>query len=294
MKSLGERLVAGLKNWRLRKKGAAPDETLDVGRVASESLEQPYNTQPKKKLSINITTTNPEEADTNTSGQIEPENRPETITPIREPQAPEDPTVQVGSPSEGKGANETPTAVSAAKTLQKRSATKKPRVKATDEPMADNQDVVPEAEVVLLSETHKVERTTDVSPKQPDEGLRQEILSTAVIADGVDQENDTASTNVEPINPPEALALREEQQTPKKPIPLAKRTAKKRKAAAVEIVTTATPALKPEQKRSRSRKPKSEDRPVTDKELADLEAENVRLKRLLDEKLKANRNTSEN
>src|SRR5690606_30206934 len=65
MKSLGERLVAGLRNWRSRKKGAASDETPDVERVASESLEQSYNTQPEK-LSINITTTNPEEADTNT------------------------------------------------------------------------------------------------------------------------------------------------------------------------------------------------------------------------------------
>ena len=293
MKSLGERLIAGLRNWRSRKKGTASDETPDVGRVASESLEQPYNTQPEK-LSINVTT-NPDEADINVTAQIEPENMPEDAAPIKEPQASEEPTVQAGSLGKGKGAGETPAAVPVAETRRKRSKAKKPMVQAKDEPVADNQDMVSEAETALSDETLEIESSVDVSPKQPERGLRQEKPSTAVIADGVDQENDTASTNVEPINSTEALGPVEEQQTPEEPTPLAKRAAKKRKAAAVEIVTTtATPALKPVQKRSRSRKPQSEDRPVTDMELAALEAENAELKHLLSERLKAKQDQSEN
>src|SRR5690606_13240161 len=137
-------------NWRLRKKGAASDETLDVGRVASESLEQPDYTQPEK-LSINVTT-NPDEADINVTAQIEPENMPEDAAPTKESHASEDPTVPAGSPSEGKGADETPAAVPAANTLRKRSASKTPRAKATDEPVADNQDMVSEAETALSDE----------------------------------------------------------------------------------------------------------------------------------------------
>lgn len=293
MKSLGERLVAGLRNWRSRKKGTASDETPDMERVASRNLEQPDNTQPEK-LSINVTVTDPVEADANTSGRIEPENRPETVASIEELQTSEDSNVQAGSPSDEKGDDEAPAAVPVAKMLRMGSASKKPSVKATDKPVADSQHVVPEAEIILPSETLEVESVVDVSPKQPERGLRQEKPSTEVISDGADQENGTASTRGEPINPPEALALDEEQQTPKKPIPLA-RAAKKRKTGAGEIVATAAaPTLKPVQKRSRLRKLKWEDGPVTDEELAELEAENTRLRRLVDEKLKAKRNKSKN
>ncbi|MEJ5020836.1 hypothetical protein WH297_13985 [Ochrobactrum vermis] len=58
-------------------------------------------------------------------------------------------------------------------------------------------------------------------------------------------------------------------------------------------VTIAAAPTSP-QKRSRVRKPKITDGQVTDEELAELEAENARLKLLLRERMQVKRNNSEN
>ncbi len=71
MKSLGKRLVAGLKSWRSRKKSALPDEMPDAGPTASESPEQLDPILPTR-LSIKVTTKDPDEENGKTTRPVEP------------------------------------------------------------------------------------------------------------------------------------------------------------------------------------------------------------------------------
>lgn len=71
MKSLGERLVARLKNWRSRKKSALPDELPDAGPAASESPEQLDPILPTR-LSIKVTTKDPDERNGKAAQKVEP------------------------------------------------------------------------------------------------------------------------------------------------------------------------------------------------------------------------------
>jgi len=69
-----------------------------------------------------------------------------------------------------------------------------------------------------------------------------------------------------------------------------------RKEEGIDEILASPPVLKSPQKQRRVRKPGplTEDGPVTDEELEELEAENARLKLLLNERLKAKQHGSEN
>jgi len=282
MKSLGERLFAGLKNWRSRKKDVPLDK---VPYVESETSAQ-SDQEPPERLSIKLTATDTDHAATRTSVQREPENPPEVLAPVDEPSTLGELSNKAEPPGEEKRADET----SAAKLLRKRAPTEKPTVKATDRPVIDQGRSKPELKAVLPNEPLETESVADVG--QPDQVLPGQGSAKVMMKDHGEDLRSTASAAIKPIDPPEMEATVEEPQVLEEAIRQVE-PVKQSKEGAVEN-DTAVPSDNPRNKRSRARKPKSEDGPVTDKELADLQAENDRLKLLLDEKLKAKRDKSEN
>ncbi|MFK3668308.1 hypothetical protein ACI2JN_24025 [Ochrobactrum teleogrylli] len=118
-------------------------------------------------------------------------------------------------------------------------------------------------------------------------------LSIKVTTKDPDEENDKATRQVELTPFQEVLSSTEEQKAPEEPSVVVKSERKEERA---DETITLPPVPKSPQKQRRVRKPgpKTEDGPVTDEELEELEAENARLKLLLNEQLKAKQDGSEN
>ena len=160
MKSLGERLVAGLKSWRSRKKSALPDEMPDAGPAASESPEQLDHILPTR-LSTKVTTKDPDEGNDKTTGRVELADSPEMLSPVEEPQAPQKAPVVVEP--ERKERTDDPVILSPVpKSPQKRLRTKIPSPKTGDGPVTDEELEELEAENarlrLLLNERQKAKQ----------------------------------------------------------------------------------------------------------------------------------------
>ncbi len=135
MRSLGERLVARLKSWR-SKKSALPDEKPDAGPEASKSPEQPDPILPKR-LSIKVTTKDPDEVSDKATRQAERAPLQEVLSSAEEPQAPEDPPVNVKPEQKEDQADETITLPPVPKSPQKRPRAKRPSPKTEDGSVTD-------------------------------------------------------------------------------------------------------------------------------------------------------------
>ncbi|WP_435655757.1 hypothetical protein [Brucella pituitosa] len=160
MKSLGERLVAGLKNWRSRKKSALPDEMPDAGPAASESPEQLDHILPTR-LSTKVTTKDPDEGNDKTTGRVELADSPEMLSPVEEPQAPQEAPVVV-EPERKEGTDEILASPPALKSPQKQPRARKPGPKTEDGPVTDEELEELEAENarlrLLLNERQKAKQ----------------------------------------------------------------------------------------------------------------------------------------
>ena len=130
------------------------------------------------------------------------------------------------------------------------------------------------------------------SPEHPDPILPTR-LSIKVTTKDSDEENSKTACPVEPVAISEVLSSAEEPKVPQEaPVVVEP----ERKEERIDETVTLPPIRKSPQKRLRAKRPspKIENGPVTDDELEELEAENARLKLLLNERLKAKQDGSEN
>ncbi len=149
MKSLAERLVAGLKSWRSRKKSALSDELPDAGPAASESAEQ-FDPILPTRLSIKVTTKATDEENDKATRQVELTPLQEVVSSTVEPPAPEEPPVNVKPEQKEEGADETITLPPVPKSPQKRPRAKKLSPKTEDGPVTDEELEELEAENTRL------------------------------------------------------------------------------------------------------------------------------------------------
>ena len=149
MKSLGRRLVAGLKSWRSRKKSPLPDELPDAGPAASESPEQLDPILPTR-LSIKVTTKDPDEENDKATRQAERAPLPEVLSSTEEQKAPEEPPLDVEPEQKEERANEAITLPPVPKSPQKQRRVRKPGPKTEDGPVTDEELAELEAENARL------------------------------------------------------------------------------------------------------------------------------------------------
>ena len=150
MKSLGKRLIAGLKSWRSRKKPALPDEMPDAGPAASESPEQPEPILPTR-LSIKVTTKDPDERNGKAAApKVEPVASSEVLSSAEEPKVPQEAPVVVEPERKEEGIDETVTLPPIRKSPQKRLRAKRPSSKTEDGPVTDEELEELEAENARL------------------------------------------------------------------------------------------------------------------------------------------------
>ncbi|KAB2766062.1 hypothetical protein F9K84_21210 [Brucella anthropi] len=138
MKSLGERLVARLKNWRSRKKSTLPDELPDAGPAAGESPEQPDRIL-QTRLSIQVTTKDPDEGNGNRTRQAEPVAFSEVLSCAEEPKVPQEAPVVVEPERKEERIDETVALPAVLKSSQKRPRAKKPGPTTEDGPVTDEE-----------------------------------------------------------------------------------------------------------------------------------------------------------
>jgi len=139
MKSLGQRLVAGLKSWRSRKNSALPEVMPDAGPEVSESPEQPEPILPTR-LSIKVTTKDFDEENDKATPQVELAPHQEVLSTIEEPQAPDDPPVDVKPERKVKRAEEAITLPSVPKSPQKQRRVRK-LVSKTEEGLVTDEEL---------------------------------------------------------------------------------------------------------------------------------------------------------
>ena len=149
MKSLGQRLVAGLKSWRSRKKPALPEEMPDAGPEVSETPEQPDPILPTR-LSIKVTTKATDEENDKATRQVELAPHQEVLSTTEEPQAPEDPPVDVKPKRKVERAEEAITLPSVPKSPQKQRRVRKLVSKTEEGPVTDEELEKLEAENARL------------------------------------------------------------------------------------------------------------------------------------------------
>lgn len=149
MKSLGERLVAGLKSWRSRKKSALSDELPDAGPAASESAEQLDPILPTR-LSIKVTTKDPDEVRDKATRQAELTPLQEVLSSTEEQKAPEELPLDVEPEQKEERADEAITLPPVPKSPQKQRRVRKPVQKTEDGPVTDEELEELEAENARL------------------------------------------------------------------------------------------------------------------------------------------------
>ncbi|MBJ6723059.1 hypothetical protein I2750_23175 [Bacillus sp. PR5] len=131
------------------------------------------------------------------------------------------------------------------------------------------------------------------SSEQPESILATRLSIKVTTTDPDEINGKAAAPKVEPVASSEVLSSAEEPKVPQEaPVVVEP----ERKEEGIDEILASPPVLKSLQKRPRAKRPnpKPEDGPVTDEELEELEAENARLKLLLNERLKAKQDGSEN
>ncbi|MBA8862487.1 hypothetical protein FHW19_004233 [Ochrobactrum anthropi] len=149
MKSLGQRLVAGLKSWRSRKKSTLPDELPDARSAASASPEQLDPIMPTHE-SIKVTTKDPDEVSDKATRQVEQAPLRAVLSPTEDPPAAEEPSVVVKPERKEERADEATTLPPVPKSPQKRPRAKRPGPKIENGPVTDEELEALEAENVRL------------------------------------------------------------------------------------------------------------------------------------------------
>ncbi|MEN4966840.1 hypothetical protein ABE562_20360 [Brucella intermedia] len=149
MKTLGERLVARLKNWRSRKKSTLPDELTDAGPAAGESSEQPEPILPTR-LSIKVTTNEPDERNGKAAQKVERVAFSEVLSFAEEPKVPQEVPVVVEPERKEEGIDEVLASPPVLKSPQKQRRVRKPGPKTEDGPVTDEELEELEAENARL------------------------------------------------------------------------------------------------------------------------------------------------
>ncbi|MBM7329376.1 hypothetical protein JS562_40925 [Agrobacterium sp. S2] len=260
MKSWGTRLVEGLKNWRMRNSEAVPD----TGRGEQKQTDH----EPVAKTSIKPT---PKES--RASQQVDPANTsadPHRANDYREARTPGTASDQLEQTK--REAKELSSSTSGLKAPPKQSGAKPAKVggqpKPGKEPTAQE-----EATADQISDREMLVSSATTRPGQyPKKHVTGKVLRKRSGRTGGKAGSGPSSEEVVAVTG--AKMLPEQSNGQLSPI----REATERNAS-----TPVVPAFP--QKRSRLRKPESADVQVTDEQLAELEAENVRLKLLLREKL---------
>ncbi len=135
----------------------------------------------------------------------------------------------------------------------------------------------------LPNEKPDAELTVGESSEQPEPILPTRLSIKVTTTDPDEINGKAAAPKVEPVASSEVLSLAEEPKIPQEALVVVE---PERKEEGIDEVLASPPVLKSLQKQRRVRKPgpKTEDGPVTDEELEELEAENARLKLLLNER----------
>ncbi|KXO72961.1 hypothetical protein [Brucella anthropi] len=266
MKSWGERLVTGLKNWRSRKGEAAPEQTPDAGlreQLNPESIEQSLIGAVDFDQTSSAVNQKVDPADIYAVMQITDEDgepnmlqrasdQPEQIG--RESIKPSTPTSRLKSPA-------------------KQSAT---RTLKHGGQLTTSKDLSAQQEA-SVDEAFDEERLISDDTSGPNQELPKQFT-------GKVSPKDSGGTGGKSAIPTGS-------KSPSGRL-VAVLKAPQAEEATNENATILVVPVSP-QKYSRKRKPKTTDERVTDAQLAALEAENARLKRLLREKLSAKQDNSE-
>lgn len=270
MKSWGVRLVEGLKNWRTRNSDATPGQTLDAGR--GEHPDQ----EPIEKTSIKATPTDIDEKASWASQQVVPANAladAQKVDDDREPRTLETASGQLEQT--GREANKPSSSTSSLKR-----SPKQPRARTVE---AGGQ-LTPSKELNAQEGRSSVDQTAgrhgpnNNRNKAPEQEPKKQVTGKALTKRS-GRSGDKATVRTGPRNPSEeAVAVSEAQMLQ---APFTGHLSEAKEATQKNTATPVVPA--PPQKRSRLRKPETADEQVTDQDLAELEAENVRLKLLLRE-----------
>jgi len=145
----------------------------------------------------------------------------------------------------------------------------------------------------LPNEKPDAEPAADESSEQPEPILPTRLSIKVTTKDPDERNGKAAAPKVEPVASSEVLSFAEEPEVLQEgPVVVEP----ERKEEGIDEILASPPVPKSLQKRPRAKRPnpKPEDGPVTDEELEELEAENARLKLLLNERLKARQHGSEN
>lgn len=284
MKSWSERLVAGLKNWRSRNNDTGADATLGVQSPADMTPERSDDGS-KAKMSIKVTVEDFEGTGVDANPQTKPTPPLETSpVPANEVQPPEASSSQPEPTHEA--ANEPSASSSDSKPTQNLSRGRSSKSK--DGLMAGRDLAVSDGDTA----NEAAENKSVISERklQPDHELQKFTINTTP-AKELEEADGNASIGAEPGNPSEALAPFKGENALHEPSSGAE-PPRIEQATDKDAAIPGAPMLP--QMRSRDRKPKATDELVTDEMLAELEAENAHLKRLLREKLSAAQDNSEN
>lgn len=246
MKSWGERLVAGLKNWRLHKGDSAVGKTPDVVGESEDRLQQP-DAASHAKLSIKVTTKRHGETALRPVPDGELKYSPVAAADKR--QADEAPS-SLGQPAKDLPHADLTASSSGKKPAQKRARARKSR--------SEGQSTA--KKVLAIQSAEEGAETDAATPSQ----INTEVSS-------------------------QASALPKKLLTPFDPTLQSETTTSE---TTVDESHAAQRVPVSMHKRSRDRKPNANNGPVTDSELAELEAENARLKLLLKERLEAKKSSS--
>ncbi|MBA8822450.1 hypothetical protein BRY73_23435 [Ochrobactrum sp. P6BS-III] len=246
MKSWGERLVAGLKNWRSHKGDSAVSEVPDIEGESADRLQQP-DAASHAKLSIKVTTKRHDETAFRPDPDGELEYSP--VAAVDKPQADEAPS-SLGQPGRNLAHVDLTASSSGKKPAQKRARARK----------SPSEDQSTAKKVLAIQTAEEGAETDAATPSQ----INSEASSQA------------SAPPKKPLTPFDPT-LQSETTTSETTVD------ENRSAQRVSVSM---------QKRSRDRKPNVSNGQVTDSELAELEAENARLKLLLKERLEAKKSSS--
>ncbi len=285
MKSWSKRLVAGLKNWRSRDNDTGADAT-SGGQSPADMTPERSDDGSKAKLSIKVTVEDFEGTGVDANPQIKPTTPLETSpVPANEVQPPEASSSQ---PEPTHEAADEPSSSSVSKPTQNLSRRRSSKSKVGL--LGGNDLAVSDGEGDSATEAAENKSVTRERKLQTDHELQKFTINTTP-AKELEDADGNASIGAEPRNPSEALVSFEEANALHEPSSGAEPS---RIDQATDKDATIPGAPMSPQMRSRDRKPKATDELVTDAMLAELEAENARLKRLLREKLSATKDNSEN
>ncbi|OIS93585.1 hypothetical protein BLA27_09705 [Brucella cytisi] len=267
MKSWGERLVAGLKNWRSRKNDAIEAETPNARHLPDTPTEQSdYET--KIKLSIRAVSNEAIGESTQAAELESSDNSSATEDQLKVPE---------GAPAQAELAPEQaegiPVRVSVSEQSHQRS---KPRTLKTEENHV--------TETGEAGSPPGMENEGSDKPETPGQALQNEIPASAR-PEKAHKADGEMRGQIEPDTKPVTQLSIDE--------PLSQnQTAREEEIASIHAISTVPNSLVKRSVARRSRNG-SQDEAVTDEELEALEAENARLKRLLRDRTGAKSNTSD-